>query len=69
MFDESVSKCIYPPKNWCTIYRQRPNRNCDMAHFLLRFLLLLKDLIIFEPPRGKTNHLHRRKQRRRSASQ
>ena len=29
---------------------------------------LFQLLIIFEPPRGKTNNLHRRKQRRRSAS-
>ena len=26
------------------------------------------DFLIFEPPHGKTNNLHRRKQRRRSAS-
>ena len=30
--------------------------------------LEMPDILIYEPPHGKTNNLHRRKQRRRSAS-
>ena len=31
-------------------------------------LIATRKMSVFEPPRGKTNNLHRRKQKRRSAS-
>ena len=41
-----------------------------MGIFFENFYLIMKTLShkSFEPPHGKTNNLHRRKQRRRSAS-
>ena len=46
-------------------------KNFFHAQLRLKFILLIDvDLSTgYEPPHGKTNNLHRRKQRRRSASQ
>ena len=45
----------------------RVNGVSDYFIFLFYFNLNLKSKL-YEPPHGKTNNLHRRKQRRRSAS-
>ena len=61
-------------------YVGRPVWNADISILFWKVSFVNKDLslenvsaecfekIIYEPPHGKTNNLHRRKQRRRSAS-
>ena len=54
--------------------RKRTEAFCESHSFtttvnkLGSFMIIMLVILIYEPPHGKTNNLHRRKQRRRSAS-
>ena len=62
----SSSRIIDPPD--MTLAVNGMSHSAGKRNFILVPLKMEVDLLINEPPHGKTNNLHMRKQRRRSAS-
>ena len=70
-FTFKSEKCLVGPANISNRSADKSlNSDFALAREAMSFFVNIQvDFAIIEPPHGKTNNLHRQKQRRRSASQ